>query len=54
MTEYNIDPKDINVFDKVETYENCTVQILINTITGEQSIGWWRNDNPPYVVNNEN
>lgn len=32
-----------NLFDKEETYTNCTVQILTNTITGEMSIGWWRN-----------
>lgn len=32
-----------NLFDKEETYTNCTVQILTNTITGEMSIGWWKN-----------
>ena len=31
------------LFDKVETYENCTVQILSNSVTGEMSIGWYRN-----------
>ena len=35
------------LFDKVETYRNCTVQILTNSVTGEVSIGWWENDNPP-------
>lgn len=35
---------EINVFDKVETYENCTVQVLTNTVTGEVSVGWWRNE----------
>lgn len=30
-----------NMYDTVETYENCTVQILTNTLTGEVSIGWW-------------
>ena len=35
---------DIGLFDKEETYPNCTVQILTNTITGEQSVGWWRNE----------
>ena len=31
-------------YDKCETIENCTVQILTNTKTGETSVGWWRND----------
>lgn len=29
-----------NLFDKEETYENCFVQILENTATGEVSVGW--------------
>lgn len=35
---------ETNVFDKEEIYENCTVQVLTNTVTGEVSVGWWRND----------
>lgn len=31
-------------FDKCETIENCTVQILTNTKTGKVSVGWWRNE----------
>ena len=46
-----IDPKyqleSLAVFDEVETIKDCTVQILTNSVTGEQSIGWWRNDKPP-------
>lgn len=34
---------DVPFFDKEEVYEDCTVQILRNTITGEQSVGWWPN-----------
>lgn len=30
------------MYDKEEIIENCCVQILTNTVTGEQSIGWWR------------
>lgn len=30
-----------NMFDESEIHENCTVQILRNSITGEVSIGWW-------------
>ena len=32
----------VGVYDKEEIIENCTVQILTNTVTGEQSVGWWR------------
>ena len=35
---------DVNLYDKEEIYENCTVQVLTNTITGKTSIGWWQND----------
>lgn len=40
---------ETNLFDMVETHTNCTVQILRNSITGEISVGWWDNDNPPEV-----
>lgn len=32
-----------NIYDKEETYPNCTVQVLTNTATGETSVGWWEN-----------
>lgn len=35
---------EINVFDEVETHENCTVQILRNSITGQTSVGWFENE----------
>ena len=35
---------NISYYDKVETHENCTVQILTNTQTGEVSVGWWENE----------
>ena len=38
---------ETNMFDKCERHTNCTVEILTNSITGEQSIGWWENDKPP-------
>ena len=45
MTEENdILELETSIFDKEEIYENCTVQVLTNTVTGEVSIGWWRND----------
>lgn len=36
-----------SLYDKEEIHSNCTVHILTNSVTGEQSIGWWDNDNPP-------
>ena len=38
---------EINVFDQREVYCNCTVEVLTNSVTGETSVGWWRNDTPP-------
>ncbi len=35
---------ETNVFDKETIYENCTIQVLTNTVTGEVSVGWWRNE----------
>ena len=35
---------ETNIFDKEKIIENCTVQILENSITGEVSVGWWRNE----------
>lgn len=32
------------IFDCEERHENCTVQVLKNTITGEISVGWWQNN----------
>ena len=36
---------EINLYDEVETHTNCTVQILRNSVTGEESVGWWENEN---------
>lgn len=30
-------------FDVVERHENCTVEVLRNSETGEESVGWWEN-----------
>ena len=35
------------VFDTEEIIHDCTVQILRNSVTGETSVGWWKNDSPP-------
>lgn len=41
---------ETNLFDHVERHKNCTVEILTNSVTGEQSIGWWENDKQPIEV----
>ena len=38
---------ETNVYDIEEVHHNCTVQILRNSVTGEQSIGWWPEARPP-------
>ena len=40
-----------NLYDVVEEYTDCTVQVLTNTVTGETSVGWWPNDEPPASLN---
>lgn len=50
-----IDPKDlvpivtteVNLYDKEEIHHNCTVQVWTNTATGQTSIGWWPEGEPP-------
>ena len=31
---------ETNIFDQVELHHNCLVQVLTNSITGEQSPAW--------------
>lgn len=38
---------EMNIFDERVIYTDCTVEILRNSVTGQESVGWWRNDNPP-------
>ena len=38
------DKVETNIFDEEEIHNNCTVQILHNTVTGETSVGWWENE----------
>lgn len=35
---------------EIEIHNNCTVQVLVDSETGELDIGWWDNDNPPDVI----
>lgn len=43
-------PVSTGMFDKEEDFEDCTVRIYTNTVTGEQSIGWWENNDSPTVI----
>ena len=40
----------MNIFDEEEVYPDCTVQVLRNSVTGETSIGWWCNGEPPTII----
>jgi hypothetical protein len=33
-----------NIYDKEEIYTDCTVQVWSNTITGDSSVGWMKNE----------
>ena len=35
---------EIAIYDECIRYPNCTVEILRNSVTGDESVGWWRND----------
>ena len=34
----------MSIFDKETIIPHCTVQILENTVTGDISVGWWREE----------
>lgn len=42
LTSAMIRANRIKVYDKCETIENCTVEILTDSKTGECSVAWWR------------
>lgn len=33
---------ETNIYDTEEIHHNCTVQVLRNSVTGDVSVGWWR------------
>ena len=41
MKEVHID--SVGIFDEVEEHDDCTVQILRSSVTGEISVGWREN-----------
>ena len=44
---------ETNMFDEEELHTDCTVQVLTNSVTGEVSVGWWENSNPPREIKHE-
>ena len=34
----------MDIYDEEEIIPHCTVQILRNSVTGDVSIGWWREE----------
>lgn len=42
-----------NIYDEEEVYYDCTVQVLRNSITGETSVGWFRNDKSPVLIGDD-
>lgn len=42
-----------NIFDKVEVFHNCTVEVLTNTVTGDVDIGWYPEGSSPYEDEDE-
>jgi hypothetical protein len=42
-----VEDVEMLVFDQEEIYHNCTVQVLKNTVTGEESVGWWKEGEEP-------
>ena len=43
QTRYDMDTTatDVSFFDQQRIVENCTVHILRNSVTGEESFGWF-------------
>lgn len=35
---------EVNIYDVEEVHDNCVVQILKNTVTGDMSVGWWEKE----------
>ena len=44
---------ETNIFDIEEICPNCIVQVLTNSVTGEVSIGWWKNKDGTENYNGE-
>jgi hypothetical protein len=40
---------ETNIYHQEEIHHNCTVQILHNSVTGEQSVGWWEEKEQQWI-----
>lgn len=36
---------ETNIYDTEEIHHGCTVQVLHNSVTGDVSVGWWKEEN---------
>ena len=52
-TPMNAESVSMPNFTQEQIYSNCTVQVLRDIKTGEESWGWWPNDNPPRRIIHE-
>ena len=48
---WSCEDREQKAYDVEEIHPNCTVQIWKNSVTGEESVGWW--ENVPEDTNNE-
>lgn len=37
-------PVEIPIYDIEEIHHGCTVQVLTSSVTGESSVGWWKEE----------
>ena len=44
ISENDFSVDEVNFFDQEEVHENCTVVIWRNSVTGDESVGWWDNE----------
>lgn len=35
---------ETNLYDKCKIITNCTIEIWTNSVTGEESVGWYKTD----------
>ena len=39
----DVKTNSVGIYDEEVIYPDCTVQIWRNSVTGEESVGWWKN-----------
>ena len=53
ITKPNFMINALGIYDESEVVESATVVILHNSVTDEYSVGWFRNENPPPSIGEE-